>query len=334
MKILVTGGTGSVGSKFVEMALQYYKDILEKLVIFSRDEMKQYEMSLRYPKDLYPQIQFIIGDIRDYDRVKQACSDIEIIVHCAAMKHVSIAEENPYECIMTNIIGAQNLINAAIHNNVDVVVAMSTDKAAAPGNLYGATKMCSDKLFVSANNLPSNRTTRFSVVRYGNVFGSRGSVVPFFLKQKKEGKLWITDKKMTRFSITAEDGVEMLFKAIKYSWGGEIFIPKLKAYSIMDLVDAMDPENKCERIIVGMRNGEKLIEEMITETDALHTYDCKDYFVINPVAPRWDKENWIRSFNAKKVKEGFSYNSTFAERLKVEELKEKIKKYESNKESN
>lgn len=305
-KVLVTGGTGSFGKKFVEMVLKRYPDV-KRLVIFSRDELKQYEMSLLYPKEKYPQIRFFIGDVRDGQRLMRACEGIDIIIHAAALKHVPIAEYNPFECISTNVIGAENVINAALDSGVEKVVALSTDKAAAPINLYGATKLCSDKLFIAANNIRGTRNLKFSVVRYGNVLGSRGSVVPFFLSQKSKGILPITHQEMTRFNITLEEGVEMVLYAIENAWGGELFVPKIPSYKILDVAKAVAPECKTE--VVGVRPGEKIHEEMITETDSLNTYDCGKYYVITPTVPIWKEADWVAQFKAKKVTPGFKYNS-------------------------
>lgn len=324
-KILVTGGTGSFGKKFIETIFKKYPDV-KRVVVFSRDELKQYEMSQQFPESKYPQIRFFIGDVRDGERVKRACEGIDIIIHAAALKHVPIAEYNPMECINTNIFGAENIINAALDCGVSKVVALSTDKAAAPINLYGATKLCSDKLFVAANNMKGARDLSFSVVRYGNVLGSRGSVVPFFLKKREEKVLPITHTGMTRFNITLDEGVDMVLYAIEHAWGGELYVPKIPSYKIMDVAAAVAPNCKTE--VVGIRPGEKLHEEMITETDSLCTYDCGKYYVIAPSIPHWDLEKWKKTFNAKKVTEGFKYNSgTNDEWLSVEELRDQVKKH-------
>ncbi len=305
-RILITGGTGSFGKKFVEIVTKKYPDIA-RLVIYSRDELKQYEMAQLYPKAKYPNIRFFIGDVRDGARLKRACEGIDIVIHAAAMKHVPIAEYNPMECIYTNVFGAENIVNAALDGSIKCVVALSTDKAAAPVNLYGATKLCSDKLFIAANNLKGSRDLRLSVVRYGNVFGSRGSVVPFFLDKKKDGVLPITHEGMTRFSITLEDGVNLVLRAIDQSFGGEIFVPKIPSYRILDLARAIAPE--CRTEVVGIRPGEKLHEEMITESDAMNTYDCGDQYIIKPMTHSWDFEKWRKAFNAKPVAHDFKYNS-------------------------
>lgn len=321
--ILVTGGTGSFGQKFVEVVLNKYPQV-KRLVIFSRDELKQYEMSQNYPESKYPQIRFFIGDVRDAARLKRACEGIDIIVHAAALKHVPIAEYNPMECISTNVIGAENVVRAALDNNVKKVVALSTDKAAAPINLYGATKLCSDKLFIAANNMKGSRELSFSVVRYGNVLGSRGSVVPFFLNKRKEGLLPITHLEMTRFNITLQEGVEMVLHAIDKAWGGELFVPKIPSYRITDVAAAVGPD--CRTAVTGIRPGEKLHEEMITKTDSLFTYDCGKYFVITPTIPIWDLSQWARAFDAIKVPEGFQYSSgTNDSWLTVPEIRDLIR---------
>lgn len=323
--VLVTGGTGSFGQKFVEIVLKKFPTV-KRLVIFSRDELKQYEMAHKYPSDLYPQVRFFIGDVRDASRLKRAAEGIDVIVHAAALKHVPIAEYNPMECISTNVIGAENVVRAALDNHVSRVVALSTDKAAAPINLYGATKLCSDKLFIAANNMKGSRDLSFSVVRYGNVLGSRGSVVPFFLKQRKEGILPITHPEMTRFNITLEEGVEMVLYAIEKSWGGELFVPKIPSYRIMDLVAAIGPDCKSE--VIGVRPGEKLHEEMITETDSFSTYDCGKYYVITPTIPIWDLSKWMRAFDARKVEQGFQYSSgTNDTWLGIEEIRSLVRKH-------
>lgn len=305
-KVLVTGGTGSFGKKFVEMVFQKYPDI-SRLVIYSRDELKQYEMAQHYPISKYPQIRFFVGDVRDGERLKRACEGIDIIIHAAALKQVPIAEYNPMECIRTNVLGAENVVNAALDCGVKAVVALSTDKAAAPINLYGATKLCSDKLFIAANNMKGKRDLKFSVVRYGNVLNSRGSVVPFFIAKKKTGVIPITHESMTRFNITLEEGVNLVLQAIDSAWGGELFVPKIPSYRITEMAKAIAPECKTE--IVGIRPGEKIHEEMITESDSIYTYDCGDYYVILPSHVAWNVESWISKFNAKKVETGFRYNS-------------------------
>lgn len=324
-KILVTGGTGSFGKKFVEMVLKRYPKI-KRLVIFSRDELKQYEMAQLYPESQYPQLRFFIGDVRDGDRVRRACENIDIIVHAAALKQVPTAEYNPIECIRTNILGAENVVNAAMDCGVRKVVALSTDKAAAPINLYGATKLCSDKLFIASNNFKGPRDLSFSVVRYGNVLGSRGSVVPFFLEKRKTGRIPITHMEMTRFNITLDEGVEMVIHAIENSWGGELFVPKIPSYRITTLAEALAPDCKIE--VVGIRPGEKLHEEMITETDSLNTFDCGRYYVMAPFSPSWNIEEWQTKVGAKKVSVGFRYNSgANTDWLTVEQIRSMLKEH-------
>lgn len=323
--ILVTGGTGSFGKKFIETIFEKYPKV-KRVVVFSRDELKQYEMAQKYPESKFPQLRFFIGDVRDGDRLKRACENIDIIIHAAALKHVPVAEYNPMECIKTNINGAENIVTAALDCGASTVVALSTDKACAPINLYGATKLCSDKLFIAANNMKGNRNLKFSVVRYGNVLGSRGSVVPFFIKKRADGILPITHEGMTRFNITLEEGVAMVMYAIENSWGGELFIPKIPSYKILDVAKAVAPNCKTE--VVGIRPGEKLHEEMITETDSMSTYDCGKYYVITPAVPIWNTNDWMNEFNAKKVPDGFKYNSgTNSEWLSVEEIRDQIKKH-------
>lgn len=323
--ILITGGTGSFGKKFVQTILERYPDV-KRLVVYSRDELKQYEMSQTFSPTKYRALRYFIGDIRDADRFKRACKGIEIIIHTAALKQVPTAEYNPFECIKTNVLGAQNVIDAALDTEVKTVVALSTDKAAAPINLYGATKLCSDKLFVAANRIKGEKKLAFSVVRYGNVMGSRGSVIPFFMNKRKEGVVPITDDRMTRFNISLEEGVEMVLYAIHNAWGGEIFVPKIPSYNITELAKAVCPD--CEQKIVGIRPGEKIHEEMITEADSYTTYDLGKYYVILPQVPTWSTEEYIESFQATKVPQGFSYNSgTNDEWLTVEQLRALIKKY-------
>lgn len=324
-KILITGGTGSFGKKFVETVLEKYPDV-KRLVIFSRDELKQYEMAKLYDDKKYPQLRFFIGDVRDAERVRRACEGIDIIIHAAALKHVPIAEYNPIECIKTNVLGAENIVNAAMDCGVKNVVALSTDKAAAPINLYGATKLCSDKLFIASNNFRGQRDLKFSVVRYGNVLGSRGSVAPFFLEERKKGILPVTHEDMTRFNITLEEGVDMVLYAIEHAWGGELYVPKIPSYKILTMAKAIAPE--CDTKTVGIRPGEKLHEEMITETDSLNTFDCGKYYAILPSVPNWNLADWTKKFNAKKVKEGFKYNSgTNDEWLTVDQLRILIKQH-------
>ncbi len=322
--ILITGGTGSFGKMFVKTILERYPDV-KRLVIYSRDELKQYEMAQVYPENEFPQVRFFIGDVRDLPRLKRACEDIDVIIHAAALKHVPIAEYNPDEFIKTNIGGAQNIVDAALATDVKVVVALSTDKAAAPINLYGATKLVSDKLFIAANNIKGKRDLRFSVVRYGNVMGSRGSVIPFFIKKAKEGgELPITHMEMTRFNISLEDGVEMVLWAIENALGGEIFVPKIASYKIETVALAISPNIKL--VETGIRPGEKLHEEMITASDSYNTIEFDKYYAILPSDAKKDK--YLEHFKAVEVEKGFQFNSGTNDKWEtVESMRELIKKY-------
>ncbi len=323
--ILITGGTGSLGKALTSHILRNHSDI-KKIIIFSRDEQKQFQMAQDYPEISFPKIRFFLGDVRDEQRLVRAFEGVDIVIHAAAMKHVHLAEYNPDECIKTNIGGAQNVINAALQTSVSNVVALSTDKACAPINLYGATKLTSDKLFVAANNIKGSNPIKFSVVRYGNVLGSNGSVVPFFLKKKNEGKLPITDNAMTRFNISLQGGVDMVMHAIEHAWGGEIFIPKLPSYRITDVAKAVAPD--CEQVIVGIRPGEKIHEEMITSSDSFYTYDLGKYYTILPSVPNFKIEEFVESFSAQKVVEGFNYDSgTNTEWETINSLRVLIKKH-------
>lgn len=304
--LLITGGTGSLGKALTKHILEKYPGI-KRLIIFSRDEQKQFQMAQEYPTDKYPQLRYFIGDVRDKERLIRALQEVDFVIHAAAMKHVPIAEYNPDECIKTNIGGAQNVVDACLQTKVERVVALSTDKACAPINLYGATKLTSDKLFVAANNIKGNNPIRFSVVRYGNVMGSNGSVIPYFLNKKREGKLPITDPNMTRFNISLEGGVEMVMHGLEHAWGGEIFVPKIPSYRILDVAQAIGPD--CEHVIVGIRPGEKVHEEMITPSDSFYTYDLGKYFTILPATHKWKLEDFIERFNAKLVPQGFAYTS-------------------------
>lgn len=304
--ILITGGTGSLGKALTKYILDKYPDV-KRLVIFSRDEQKQFTMAQEFPEKKYKAIRYFIGDVRDLERLKRAFSGVDYVIHAAAMKHVHIAEYNPDECVKTNIGGAENVIKAALESNVLRVVALSTDKACAPINLYGATKLASDKLFVAANNIRGWNPIRFSVVRYGNVMGSNGSVIPFFIGKKPGGVLPITDTTMTRFNISLSGGVDMVMHALEHAWGGEIFVPKIPSYKITDVAEAIGPE--CEKQIVGLRPGEKIHEEMITSSDAFYTYDLGKYYTVLPTITNWNLDEYIAEFNAVRVPEGFSYNS-------------------------
>ena len=328
-RILITGGTGSFGKKFVETILARCPQI-ERVVVFSRDELKQFEMAQAFPASKYPQLRFFIGDVRDRERLMRAMEGIDTVVHAAALKQVPTAEYNPFECIKTNVLGAENVIEACLGSDVSRVVALSTDKAAAPINLYGATKLCSDKLFVAANNIRGRHNIRFSVVRYGNVMGSRGSVIPFFLDRRKTGVLPITDTRMTRFNITLEEGVEMVLHGLENSLGGEIFVPKIPSYRIMDVAEAIGPD--CEKPVVGIRPGEKIHEEMVTETDALQTIATSTNYIIVPMLHQRDQDKVMAEYCAKhageRVPEGFSYNSgRNSEWLSVEQIRDLIKKH-------
>ncbi len=323
--ILVTGATGSFGKKFVNRVLFQFPDI-RRLVIYSRDELKQYEMSEEFPTTKYPGIRYFIGDVRDRSRLFRAMEGIDIVVHAAALKQVPIAEYNPMEFVKTNVLGAENIVEAALGTGVKKVIALSTDKAAAPINLYGATKLCSDKLFIAANNIKGNRELSFSIVRYGNVMGSRGSVIPFFLKKRLDGFLPITDPQMTRFNILLDEGVEMVLWAINNSLGGEIFVPKIPSYRITDLAEAIAPD--CEKRVVGIRPGEKVHEEMITSSDSFTTVDLGFYYAILPIQPRYSLNQYCEIMGGSSVVQGFSYtsgsNDVF---LTIEQLRKLIRNH-------
>lgn len=304
--ILITGGTGSLGKELTKTILEKWPDV-KRLVIYSRDEQKQFQMEQEYHASKYKGIRYFIGDVRDFDRLKRALTGIDYVIHAAAMKHVHIAEYNPDECVKTNIGGANNVIRACLETNVSKVVALSTDKACAPINLYGATKLTSDKLFIAANNIKGYKDIKFSVVRYGNVMGSNGSVIPFFLSKKKEGVLPITDPNMTRFNITLKGGVDMVLHALNAAWGGELFVPKIPSYKILDVAKAIGPN--CELKINGIRPGEKIHEEMITSSDSFTTYDLGKYYVILPQVPNFKMNDYIKAFEAKLVPQGFHYTS-------------------------
>jgi UDP-N-acetylglucosamine 4,6-dehydratase (inverting) len=325
--VLITGGTGSFGNKFVETILRDYPNV-KKIVIYSRGELKQYNMKQKYPEKDYPMLRYLIGDVRDGERLRRACEGVDVIIHAAAIKQVDTAEYNPRECIKTNVDGAVNVINAAIDCGVHDVVALSTDKACAPINLYGATKLTSDKLFIAANNIKGSRDLRFSVVRYGNVMGSRGSVIPFFIKLRDQGakELPITDMRMTRFNISLQEGVDLVMWALGHHLGGELFIPKIPSYKITDVAKAIAPNLPLKEI--GIRPGEKLHEEMITPTDSLSTIDIGKYYAILPsVSDRYTHEDFIKHHNAKRVPQGFYFASDNNEDWDtVESLREKFAK--------
>lgn len=323
--VLVTGGTGSFGKAFVERVLERFPGIA-RLVVFSRDELKQFEMQQVFSPQKHKALRYFLGDVRDEQRVRRALQGIDYVIHAAALKQVPAAEYNPFECIKTNVIGAQNIIEGCLDAGVQKVVALSTDKAAAPANLYGATKLCSDKLFVAANNIRGTRDLQFSVVRYGNVMGSRGSVIPFFLKQKNSGVLPITDKRMTRFNISLSDGVDMVLWTLSEMRGGEIFVPKIPSYRVTDVAAAVAPD--VEQRIVGIRPGEKIHEEMITEADSFSTIDLGKYFAILPSSDAQFIESYCKESGGKAVEPGFAYNSgTNSEFLSVDELQELIERH-------
>lgn len=320
--ILITGGTGSFGKAFVKTVLERYPDV-RRLVIYSRDELKQFEMAQSFPERLFPSIRYFIGDVRDEPRLRRALEGIDIVVHAAALKQVPAAEYNPFECIKTNVLGAQNLIEACLDSKVERVVALSTDKAAAPINLYGATKLCSDKLFVAANNIQGNRGIKFSVVRYGNVMGSRGSVIPFFMALRESRVLPITDPRMTRFNISLQQGVDMVLWSIENADGGELLVPKIPSYRITDVASAIAPE--AEQRVIGIRPGEKIHEEMITASDSFNTVDLGNYYAILPVSASYSVADYCKRHGAEPVEPGFAYNSgTNPDFLTVEQLRDLI----------
>ena len=305
-RVLITGGTGSFGRAFVKALLDAYPDI-KRIVVFSRDELKQWQMQQEYPPDRYPNLRFFLGDVRDFNRLIAAFSNIDVVIHAAALKQVPAAEYNPSEFIKTNVIGAENVVRASLATDVKCVIALSTDKAAAPVNLYGATKLCSDKLFVAANNISGARDVRFSVIRYGNVMGSRGSVIPFFLEQANTGTLPITHPEMTRFNISLQEGVQMVLWSISHALGGEIFVPKIPSYRILDVAEAIAPS--CEKVIVGVRPGEKIHEEMITSSDSFTTIDLGQYYSILPSDHRLFKRYQQSDVEFTLVPSDFSYSS-------------------------
>ena len=324
-RVLITGGTGSFGKSLASSLLKNNPE-LDRLVIFSRDELKQWEMQQHYPEKEFPQMRFFIGDIRNRDRLKRALEGIDTVIHAAALKQVPTAEYNPIEFINTNVLGAQNVVEACLDTDVKNVIALSTDKAAAPTNLYGATKLCSDKLFIAANNIRGKRNLKFSVVRYGNVMGSRGSVIPFFLKRAKSGILPITDPGMTRFNISLPQSIAMVNWAIENCRGGEILVPKIPSYRIVDVAEAIGPS--CKKPVTGIRPGEKIHEEMITSSDSFSTVDLGNYYAILPSNGTTLASYRNSGIHAPPVPEGFSYNSgTNPDFLSVDQLRNLIRKH-------
>ena len=324
--ILVTGGTGSFGKKFIEKILSQ-QDRPKRVVVYSRDELKQFEMQEKFPSSMA--LRYFIGDVRDLDRLKMAMEGVDIVIHAAALKHVPVAEYNPFEAVKTNIIGGQNVIDASLQAGVKKVIALSTDKACSPINLYGATKLTSDKLFIAANNYKGKNDIKFSVVRYGNVMGSRGSVIPFFLQHKDKGYLPITDERMTRFNITLNKGVQFVLSSLERMWGGEIFVPKIPSYKITDIASAIAPEMPTK--VIGIRPGEKLHEEMISKDDAINTIEYSDYYSILPVSEylSWNLKDFLKSIKGgKQCDQDFEYNSFKNEDfLTVPDLEELIKRH-------
>ncbi|NTZ43427.1 UDP-N-acetylglucosamine 4,6-dehydratase (inverting) [Altererythrobacter sp. SALINAS58] len=327
--VLVTGGTGSFGKAFIRTVIDRHPDI-KRLVVYSRDELKQFEMQQIFSPNEHPALRYFLGDVRDEGRLRRALEGIDVVVHAAALKQVPAAEYNPFECIKTNVIGAQNVIEACLDSGVSRVVALSTDKAAAPINLYGATKLCSDKLFVAANNIRGPRDIRFSVVRYGNVMGSRGSVIPFFLARKDSGKLPITDPRMTRFNISLDEGVEMVLWSIENAMGGEVLVPKIPSYRIGDVATAIAPD--AEQEVIGIRPGEKIHEEMITASDSFNTVDMGDYYAILPGSADYTMEQYCEHRGGEMVEPGFAYNSgSNPDFLTVEQLRDLIENHVTGK---
>lgn len=327
--LLVTGGTGSFGKRFITKVFEQWPDV-RRVVVYSRDELKQFEMAQQFSSGDFPAIRFFIGDVRDHSRLRRAMEGIDFVIHAAALKQVPAAEYNPFEAIRTNVIGAQNVVDAAMESNVQRVVALSTDKAAAPINLYGATKLCSDKLFIAANNLRGQRNLKFSIVRYGNVMGSRGSVIPFFLSRRETGVLPITDPAMTRFNISLDEGVDMVLYTLANSMGGEILVPKIPSYRITDVAEAIGPN--CDKPIVGIRPGEKLHEEMVTASDSQNTIENDRYYVIVPMLHQKEHRQTLERFaehhKAKLVQPNFRYSSDKNDRwLNVEQIRELIRQH-------
>lgn len=324
-RLLITGATGSFGKAFIGHLLTRYPEI-RRVVVFSRDELKQWELQQLYPESRYPQLRFFLGDVRDQARLRRALERVDTVVHAAALKQVPAAEYNPFEFIRTNVLGAQNLIEACLDSGVERLVALSTDKAAAPVNLYGATKLCSDKLFIAANNFVGDRELRFSVVRYGNVMGSRGSVIPFFLERASTGVLPITDPRMTRFNISLQEGVEMVMWALEHARGGELLVPRIPSYRLNDVAEAIGPS--CSKPITGIRPGEKIHEEMITASDSFSTVDLGRYFAILPTSGPSAPAAYCQATGATPVAEGFAYNSgSNPEFLSVEQIRELIRQH-------
>ena len=324
-RILLTGGTGSFGKAFIAATLQRFPD-LKRLVVYSRDELKQWELQQLFPADQFPQLRFFLGDVRDGERLRRALEGCDTVVHAAALKQVPAAEYNPMEFVKTNVLGAENLIQACLDTQVQRVVALSTDKAAAPINLYGATKLCSDKLFIAANNIKGERDLRFSVVRYGNVMGSRGSVIPFFLQKAQSGVLPITDPAMTRFNISLEEGVQMVLWSLEHALGGELFVPKIPSYRIIDVAEAIGPS--CEKPVVGIRPGEKIHEEMITASDSFSTVDLGDYYAILPSDGSVHEAYQRAGRSTQQVPQGFAYNSgSNPDFLSVEQIRNLIREH-------
>ncbi len=324
--LLITGGTGSFGSAFIPEALKRLTN-LRRLVIFSRDELKQFNLQQKYPPAKYPQLRFILGDIRDLSSLRRALEGIDTVIHAAALKQVPAAEYNPIEFVKTNILGSENIVEASLSSSVKQVIAISSDKASAPINLYGATKLCSDKLIIAANNIKGKKNKHFSVVRYGNVLGSRGSVIPFFIEKAKTGLIPITSREMTRFNITLNEAVNMVFWCMKNSCGGELFIPKLPSYRITDLAEAIAPS--CKQEIIGIRPGEKIHEEMISIADAINTIDLGKFYAIlpsgYPLNENKIKENWG---NFKFIEKDFTYNSqNNPDFLDIDQIRSLIKKH-------
>jgi len=321
--ILVTGGTGSFGRAFVDAVYKKFQKV-KKLIIFSRDELKQSEMREIYNDKKYHSLRFFLGDVRDAQRLIRAAKDVDILIHAAALKQVPAAEYNPMEFIKTNILGAANVIEAAITCKIKKVIALSSDKAASPINLYGATKLCSDKLFIAANNYAGSHEISFSVIRYGNVMNSRGSVVPAFMKMKEKNQLMITDKNMTRFNISLQEGVNFVLKCLKLSQGGEIFVPKLPSFKILDLAKAVAPKAKIK--FIGVRQGEKIDEELITKSEAVNSLEFRDFYIIFPNKNSQIKKRYEKEFKGKKLIDNFSYNSKENHYLNVNQLKKLILK--------